>query len=231
MEARDSRALGWSPSSPQNQLAGFNLPGQERSSSVGGVPASSWSTGPATPGFWSLSTPCQLSGAEPQTEPPPPSQGPCRRAQSPNSAMSGPGSPTLAPAQLCSWPPPAAPAAGPEARAGTTDITIQLELDLEPETGGGLWGQRWRAGEEGGRSEGTFGMRRAQGFGGLDCRPQGQGVLARAHASARAHTHTHTHTHTTRVHRCPPNTYKNPRTPLMWLYRDKGNRRPLNTIC
>lgn len=71
----------------------------------------------------------------------------CRRAQSPDVAMSGPGSPTLAPAQLCSWPPPAAPVAGPKARAGTTDITIQLKLDLEPEAGGGLWGQGWRARE------------------------------------------------------------------------------------
>lgn len=59
-------------------------------------------------------------------------------AQSPNPAMSGPSSPTLAPTQLCSRPPPAAPAAGPKARPEAADTTIQLKLGLEPKAGGGL---------------------------------------------------------------------------------------------
>lgn len=59
-------------------------------------------------------------------------------AQSPNPAMSGPSSPTLAPTQLCSRPPPAAPAAGPKARPEAADTTIQLKFGLEPKAGGGL---------------------------------------------------------------------------------------------
>lgn len=70
-----------------------------------------------------------------------PGLAPLLPAQSPNPAMSTPGSPTLAPAQLCSWPPLAAPAAGPKARAGAADTTTQLKLGLEPEAGGGLYGQ------------------------------------------------------------------------------------------
>ena len=107
-------------------------------------------------------------------------------AQSPNPAMSGPSSPTLAPAQLCSWPPPAAPAAGPKARAGAADTTIQLKLGLEPEAWGGLWGQAWRARGGKGRGGESVAARRVQGFGGLDRHHQGLCFLPQ--------THTHTHT-------------------------------------
>lgn len=114
----------------------------------------------------------------------PPGLAPFLPPQSPNLAMSAPGNPTLAPAQLCSWPPPAAPVAGPRARAGAADTTTQLKLGPEPEgravTEG--WGrnrrQEWRG----------LWLREGLVFGNLDCHHQGLCLLPQARV--RAHTYT-----------------------------------------
>lgn len=121
-----------------------------------------------------------------------------RPAQSPNSARSSTGSPALAPAQLCSWPPPAAPAAGPQASAGAADTTTQLKLGLEPEARAGLGRQavlEVRGGKAGGRG---LWLRRAQVFSSWDSHHQGLCFLPQTHT----HTDVH-HTHIKAPEHCP----------------------------
>lgn len=114
----------------------------------------------------------------------PPGLAPFLPPQSPNLAMSAPGNPTLAPAQLCSWPPPAAPVAGPRARAGAADTTTQLKLGPEPE--GRAVTEGW--GRKGDRNGGVCGYEKGLSLATWT-------VTTRACASCPRHACVHTRIH------------------------------------
>lgn len=104
--------------------------------------------------------------------PPCPESGPSRPAQSPSPALSCPGAPTLAPAQLCSWPPPGPLQLGPRPELKPQ---TQQSSSAQPRPG-----QGWATGSSGpGKPEGAGCPPPAQGFGSLECHHQAQASCPR----------------------------------------------------